>query len=267
LIKISQASRKGDKKKKNKLKENLFSFTPAVMIPKGDKRRLVNVKHFTGLMQMDFDDIDSEEMAIDMKQDLFNHCDAIICAYLSPSRKGVKCLLRTVIPKNLDQFKRLHLGMVKEFECYDHLDLATKNAVLPLYLSHDKDILFRDFNKCKLWGVEIEEEKYVQPSSYKPVQYTGMIERHYHHKTTRIFESKVNMISSNGHPQLRDACLVLGTRVGAGYISQGEAEQLSEHMIKTNNYLKKGVYGYIKTSKWAIQKGSETPKEYKTDFN
>jgi len=72
----------------------------------------------------------------------------------------------------------------------------------------------------------------------------------------------INQIASNGHPQLRTACLILGTRVGAGYLSFSEASEEVEFLVRTNNYLQKGIKGYLTTADWALKEGYHTPKYY-----
>jgi len=72
----------------------------------------------------------------------------------------------------------------------------------------------------------------------------------------------INSITDNGHPQVRSASLILGSRVGAGYITQHEANALMENLIKSNGYLQKNIRGYIKTSKWGIDNGMNNPKYY-----
>ena len=85
---------------------------------------------------------------------------------------------------------------------------------------------------------------------------------YYQKITLDIFSNKINAIGESGHPQLRSACLVLGSRCGAGYLSAGEAMIQAEYLIKSNQYLQKGISGYIATAKWAINQGYGKPKYY-----
>lgn len=259
---IQDAARNNNLKLKNELKTKLFSFTPAVNIQPNTKRRLSSVKGFTGLMQLDFDKIDTKEMAIAIKNDIFTTNPSIICSYISPSGLGVKALLKTSVPTDLAHYKRLFNAVEREFECYSYFDTAPKNAVLPLYLSYDYNILVRPEQDVIDWTEEFEPEVHHQPIAIPKQDFTSRQQQYFYDKTVRIFTDKMNAIGTDGHPQLRSACLILGTRVGVGYISHSEAEIMAANLIRANGYLKKGIHGYIKTSQWGIRKGAETPREY-----
>ena len=81
--------------------------------------------------------------------------------------------------------------------------------------------------------------------------------------TTDIFCNKVDeIVAEPGHPRWRDACLVLGSRVGAGYLSFNEAESIIKNKLYTHSYLRKGIVGYLKTAYWALSEGTKRPKYY-----
>ena len=146
FFEIEIATIKGDKALKRALKQKLYSFTPSALIQRGLTRRYNNVDSFTCVMQIDFDGVTDIDEAIELKEHVFNNNKQIICAFLSPSRLGVKCLMRIKQPKSKEHYKALHKEMVKHFECYNYLDEATNNAMLPMFLSRDKQILWRDFS-------------------------------------------------------------------------------------------------------------------------
>lgn len=62
-------------------------------------------------------------------------------------------------------------------------------------------------------------------------------------------------INDNGHPQVRAAGVSLGGYVASGYLDKFEAVSFVEGLIKSNNYLSKGVEGYCKTARTAIETG------------
>lgn len=267
IEKIKIASLNKDKDLKASLKKNLFAFTPSVNIDVGQKRRYSNIKGFTRYKQLDFDKIPDKQTAILIKEHIFNRNPEIICAYLSPSGLGVKCLLKTKRCQDIEQFRAMHKAIDKHFSAYeDYFDSAVKNAILPLFLSIDKAILYRDFNKTKQWVKEDwSKTKYVSLNDAQPnltVSFTDKQKQYFYDKTVRLFNDKINSINSDGHPQLRRACLILGSRCGAGYIDVSTCEVLAESMIKRNEYLSKDVRNYIKTSLWAINEGRKNPKEY-----
>tara|TARA_R110002020_G_scaffold59128_2_gene161538 strand:- start:940 stop:1881 length:942 start_codon:yes stop_codon:yes gene_type:complete len=264
---IEQASMDGDKELKAKLKTTkLFYFTPSAIFSKG--RKYTNITEFTGLAQIDVDGLEPEE-AIDLKNYLFDNYNEIYCSYLSPSRRGVKALIRIPIVKSVSEFKEYYQGIENELNWISGFDSAPKNLALPLFISWDTDILYRE--NANVWNNKGELQKENLPNlNSKPPSFP-IIEgdenvfksQAYFKKTTiDIFTKKIDLINDNGHPQLRSACLVLGSRVGAGYLTSGEALSLAESLIRSNHYLSKGISGYISTANWSIRKSMNNPKYY-----
>jgi len=267
---ISIAREEKNEKLKAKLKQRLNAFTPSVYLNIGDARRYKNIKAFTGLMQIDLDKIPTEEEAIGLKEHIFHTHEEIACAYLSPSRRGVKALMRIKTPSMIggaftreyaiDRYKAMHRAVEQEFLQYGYFDSSTKNSILPLFLSYDKDLLFRSLDECKIWTTEKwidkEYENLNEDDTFKHSDYDN------HNKATDIVINAIRTITDNGHPQVRTASLILGSRVGAGYISRQEAYDLMENLIKSNSYLQKNVRGYIKTSRWGIDNGINNPKYF-----
>lgn len=261
---IKAAEAIDDKELKRSLKQQLYSFTPSVFIPKGAKRKYENIHFWTGLMQLDFDKLDGEADAIDLKNHVFRSYEHIVCAYLSPSRKGVKALMKIKVPRNKEHYKAIHKTVMAEMEQYDCFDHATTNAMLPLFLSVDQNILYRDYERCHTWTDEDwEQPEYIELND-EPTHFNvpfGRDESDYS-KTVRIFTNKIQGIISDGHPQLRSGCLILGSRVGAGYISQSEAIAMARSLIGNNSYLQKDLENYKRTAEWAINEGMKSPKYY-----
>lgn len=266
LKKVHQASIVGDLERKRELKQQLFSFTPGVMIEIGDKRKYDNVKKFTGLMQIDFDNIDDPMDAIAIKKHVFENYPQIICSYISPSGKGVKCLMKIIEPRDADHYRALHKGMENTFHEYSYLDLATKNAVLPLFISMDHKIMYRNWEDVPAWDYEDwtkvqhvhHNDNYAQTNFVSNDSAYGSS----YNKTIRGVQRRLRSIVDEGHPQVRTAALILGSRIAAGYMEREEAESLIVSEIRNNNYLNKGIDGYIKTAIWAIGQGMHTPKYY-----
>ena len=267
--KIEEASSKGDKQLKAQLKtENLFYFTPGAIF--NNKRRYSEINHLTGLAQIDIDGLEQEE-ALDLKEYLFDSYKHFFCVYVSPSRNGVKGLMRIPVGKDVAEFKEYYQGIENELNWIAGFDSAPKNLALPLFLSYDTDILWRE--DAEIWtekGVveDINSEKRnlnIEKPIYNVVgdAIVFQSQAYFRRITLDIFERKLNEINDNGHPQLRSACLVLGSRVGAGYLDQSDAEGVAEYHIKTNSYLSKGISGYVTTMKWCIRKGIGNPRYYK----
>jgi hypothetical protein len=244
---------------KRNLKQKLFAFTPSVVIKPGESRVYDNIHRFTGLMQIDYDGLTFDNSNW-LKYHLFRHWPSVVCSYLSPSGRGVKCLLRTKIPLDVEHFKAMHKALTKGVMWRDKFDVSTKNCILPLFLSADRDILYRDFSEAEPWDLEDwsvtkhETMKTEKPASY--LQDAG------NSRVLRILRRSINDIVDFGHPQVRTASLVLGSRVGAGYITESEARQEIESLIRQNPYLAKGVKNYINTANWGITEGIKNPKYY-----
>jgi len=211
---------------------------------------------------LDFDDID-KELAIDLKGYLFDNYKQIYTSYLSPSKKGVKAIIRIPICKSVDEFQDYYRAITEEFEVYDGFDPSPKNAVLPLFLSHDK--FLRSRKDAKIWDIKKTKktdlrEKY--PIPQKPYISSKKNDKKKARAINTLRKMINGIVDSPGHYQLRSACLIFGTRVGFGYVDYYEALSEIEHLVRTNNYLSKGVDNYLKTAKWALEEGIKTPKPY-----
>jgi len=271
LGEIQDAAERGDKDKKNFWKAKLPFFTPSVIIPLGSSRRYENIQDFTKLAQLDFDGFDSSEEAKEFKEYLFNEDDlkdSIVMTFLSPSKLGVKALIRIPKAKDTDDFKAYFRAIQNHFELITPtFDSAPLNAVLPLFIAEDEEILYRDFADAVEYSEQFFREEVEFFNEKNPVTHTPTSQDKYYTTTVRIFTEKINAIaSSEGHTTLRDCCLWLGSKVGAEYISEYEAISLAENMIRGNGYLtrggKSGVDNYTKTAKWAIGKGRARPLFY-----
>lgn len=261
LDKIQQATDNKDAELKLKLKKQLYTFTPAVAIPIGKARKYENISHFTGLMQLDFDKIETVHDTVRLRDHLFKTHKQIVCIYLSPSGLGIKALLKIKICKDIEQYRAVHKAVTTTFEEYGYFDEATKNAILPLFLSADFGIKYRDYDKCPAWSKEDwSKVEYVRLNDSPPPEFD--INNRDALKVARIITNRINNISGDGHPQVRATALVLGSRVGAGYISQTEAENLIESLIRSNSYLQKGIDGYLRTAFWGISEGIKNPKYF-----
>jgi hypothetical protein len=261
---IEKATKDKDTALKRSLKQQLFSFTPTIVVPKGSKRKYDNILKFTGLMQLDFDCIETEKEAIRIKEHIFENYNEIVCAFLSPSRKGVKCLMRTEVPTSVDHYKAMHKAMESTFGEYGYLDLATKNAALTMFLSYDKNILYRDFSECEEWSqADYTKTVYVNLNNLPTTSNISLEDKDTNYKkVVRIITTRFGDILDNGHPQVRATALILGSRVAADYISQGDAENLALSLLSQNNYLQKNIRGYTKTILYAIQEGMKAPKYF-----
>jgi len=254
---IAQAEAAGDMETKATLKqENLFYFTPCVF-SNGKSRGYKDIDNFTGLAVMDFDHI---EHATEFRDYMFKTYKFIAIAFLSASKRGIKVLVKIPVVKSVDEYKSFFYGLGVMFDKYKGWDGTPQNAVLPLFLSYDPDILFREdpetfVNK----GTKLNAFKENNNTTFIKVDPTTEDSKRVYYN----IETAFNNITDNGHPQVIAACISLGGYVGAGYLNQTEAEDWAANLISNNSYLKKGVSGYIKTSKTAILNGMRQPLKLK----
>ncbi|AGO48302.1 VirE N-domain protein [Cellulophaga phage phi17:1] len=247
---IAKAEQDNDMKLKAELKQNnLYYFTPCVWLD-GQNRAYKNILSFTGLMVLDFDHIDNAE---EFKQFLFNKFDCIIFAFLSPSKKGVKFIVRIPIVKTVEEFKEYYFGMGLDLDKYKGWDGTGQNCVLPLFLSYDENVLFR--TDAKEWTKKGKKADFFSAVvvDKSQIEYGDNDKGRIFSNASKAFASIVD----NGHPQLRAICISLGGYVASGYITAYEAIEYSDQMIETHSYLRKGVPGYKKTAREAINKGQE----------
>jgi hypothetical protein len=250
--KIHLASLNQNKAEKDILKRALYFFTPSVLVK--NRRCYADIDRFTGLLTIDFDGLDPN-YAEEFKTALFNEYKFIICSWLSASKKGVRALIKIPIAKDVDDFKLYFNAIEQEFGIYHGFDTAPKNCVLPMFMSYDTEIIYRNdyhtFNK-----------------KYRPIEPTQTVQYFVINNPTtvqKIVQSGINKIIDNGHPQLRAIAYSLGGYVGSGYLSESEANSLIGSCIDSNVYLSRQTKGlnmadvYKKTAKEMISTGKLKP--------
>lgn len=246
--KINECELNGDMKEKARLKCGLFSFTPCVLF-KG-ARKYANISEFTGLMVLDFDHL-TQEYAKEFKDFIFNTYDFIVASWLSASRCGVRCLVKIPKVSSTAEFKTYFNGIrYLEMAQYYGFDRAPLNAVLPLFLSHDPDLLYRPDPSTWTQTYSPLPNPPI-PTAYKFDDNSPAV--------SRIISSSIHKIVDNGHPQLRAAAYALGGYVGAGLITHSEAQSLIHNLIRHNAYLSQKAPVYIETANTMILKGINTP--------
>jgi hypothetical protein len=123
------------------------------------------------------------------------------------------------------------------------------NCILPMYLAHDEEILFRDnyttWTKRKIPVVKPVLKQYIITDK------TDII--------SSIVNSRLNTITDAGHPILRAAAYSLGGYVGAGYLEKEVAIAIIENAIESHIYLSQKAGDYKRTAKTMINKGELNP--------
>jgi len=267
--KIEMAVEMKDRPLKVQLKESLPFFTVTANF--SGRRKYDNIVEFNPIAQLDFDGL-TEEEATQFRDFVFEQYPQIVCAYLSPSRTGVKALIR--IPKIdiaqgvndcVKEYKDYYRAIESEFGNYKGFDAAPKNLVLPLYLSYDYFMPSREFETTQVWDLkELEADSLTQEfplpiKAYRKLKSNDNNELRAYRTVRKAIGS---IIASPGHYQLRSACLIFGTRCGAGYVDINDARQEVENLVRSNAYLSKGVKGYVTTALWGLEQGYLTPNYY-----
>lgn len=238
---IEEASKVGDKKRKDKLKSQLFYFNPCCVMD-GTGRKYENIVSYTGILLVDIDNLD-EEVAIALKQYLFNTYDFVIASFLSVSKKGVKVLVRIPVVSDVKSFKSYFYGLMSSWQFIKNMDYAPQNPSLPAYLTYDREILIREnptvFNRR---GIKVDEFK----------QYSGEkieVEATEEDRETiiRILTSMMNKITDSGHYICRSTCILGWGYCGAGYFTEDEMQGILFDLIESNNYLSQKTKVYKKT--------------------
>src|SRR5690606_14641702 len=145
---IQQATESGDKALKDKLKQTkLTYFTPSVDV---SERRYENIKSFTGVMVMEYDEI-GEKKAEKLKRKISKRFKSCICAYLSPSKSGCKFLFKIPIVNSVEEYKEYFYGLASYLEQIEGFDSSNQSCVLPLFISYDLDMLIRSEEELETW--------------------------------------------------------------------------------------------------------------------
>jgi hypothetical protein len=244
---IKEAEENNDMTLKQSLKSKLYYVTPCVYI-NNKPRKYINIESFTGYLMIDFDHLETD-YATEFKEALFNEYKYIIATWLSASKHGVRAIISIPVCISTDEFKERFAAIQNIFDAYRGFDKAPKNCVLPLFLSYDENILYRDNYTTFI-------EKYKEPERQKTESFiitdkTNSIEK--------IIYNYLQRITDSGHPVLRAASYLLGGYVGAGYIDHGTANGLVERLIDSHGYLCKKSPIYKKTAKEMIIKGISNP--------
>jgi hypothetical protein len=250
--KIAEAELSGDQEAKAKLKQSrLLMFTPCVIVD--GKRNYASIVKFTGLVVLDFDHIDN---ASEFKTFLFNEYKSIVAVWLSPSKRGVKAIVKIPVVETIEEFKEYYFGIASEMDPYYGFDPSGQNAVLPLFQSYDPDLLCRDdFETWTKKGVKKNDFVQPAPSKIRRIKATDEEKK----VVITIINSGFNNIVDYGHPPLRGLCFVIGGYIASGYIAETEAIELIHQRIESHPYLSKDVSGYSKTAEWAVKVGQTKP--------
>lgn len=150
--KIDAIRKESDKDERNKLKMHLPSICFSGQF---DERNNNAIREHSGLICLDFDDVDPTETKLDLMKDEY-----IFAAFVSPSGNGVKALVK--IPAN----KETHLGSFLAIqERYNSIDAACKDLARVCYESADRELYINRESKVfeNLATIERQSVKVSKP--------------------------------------------------------------------------------------------------------
>lgn len=256
---IEEATKAKDKKRKDKLKSQLYYFNPCCVMD-GIGRKYENIVSYTSVLLIDIDNLD-KEIAKDLKQYLFDTYDFVIASFLSVSKCGVKILVRIPMAVSVDDFKSYFYGLMSSWQWIKNMDYAPQNPSLPAYLTYDEDILIREapsiFDRR---GIKIDEFKVY---TGEPVNVEATEEDR--EKIIYILTSIFNKIQDSGHYISRSACIVGWGYAGAGYFTEDEMQNILFNLIEETPYLQTKPQVYKKTCMDMRQVGLSAPLTLRED--
>lgn len=253
--KIEECDRNKDWEQKAYLKQNnLFYFTPSVIF-NGRGRSYEDIISFNPLMVVEFDHVRGD--VIKFRDKIFENLKSVICGFISPSGSGVKFLVKIPVVKSVDEYKEYYLGICNLFEETKSFDPSNLNPALPLFLSWDPSIRFRD--NPETWTIRgFREELPEIEESFEEIENVTNEDKR---SVLRICYRNIQRVEEEqvGHPNVRKCGLMLGNFVAAGYLEEREANMYICDWIRGSPYLSAKEATYIKTSIDAIRIGMKRP--------
>lgn len=252
--KIEKASKEGNKVLKDRLKSQLYYFTPCITTD-GLGRKYSNIIDFNGILILDFDNLE-EEFAISLKEFLFSEYKFVIAAFLSSSKRGVKVLVRIPIVSSVEGFKMLFYGLACKMQWIRGFDPSSQNPILPNYLTYDYDALWRE-DAVEWTGMGYKEDEFKISELETNFEVQDVTEE----DKQEIYKQISNILSTitdQGHYTLRSASLLIGGFCPL-YLSFEEAQEFMFNEIENHHYLSSKPNVYKKTAIDMIQRGSMAP--------
>lgn len=254
---IEEATKNGDKKLKDKLKQTkLTYFTPSVCLT---KRNYDSITSFTGVMVMEYDKL-GEEDAQKLKKKIFKRFKSCICAYISPSGSGCKFLFKIPVVDTVAQYKEYFYGLASYLEKIDGFDTSNQSCVLPLFISYDLDMLIRPQEELETWIL-----KGVYPNSTEGKEYSDVKADDVSEDDRRMIFNVINKRfreidedGCDGHNRVRNISHWCGGLVASGYVSEQEVIDYIHDKITNSTYCN-GRKDYYRTSSHFVREGMAKP--------
>jgi len=249
---------------KRELKSRLPGFT-IQSFNDGKRRAYNNITHFTGLIVLDFDGIEVKMNAVKLKTFLFETYPFIVSSFISPSG-AVKCIIRIPKAKDINEYKSYHRAINEHFKQYKGWDDTTKNAVLIMYYTYDKNILIRD--DAIIFEKKIEKTPSLMHNIITKAPPPSLTNLNFNRRRVISYiETIFNGIISNGHPQVIRLSSKLGSFSKFYNLNPIEMQQWMFSNIEKNHYLSKDPNNYKKTAKRFFEEGYLNPLQLPDNSN
>jgi len=259
FLDIEEASRVGDLKKKAELKAKLHYTTPAILSD-GKGRSYENIISFNGIACIDVDGLEPE-YAEQFKKYLFHTYKFFIATYLSPSRKGVRGLIRIPVVKTVQEYKEFYYGVLSVLQDYKGVDYCLKNPALPQYWTYDGGLLYR--LDATVWdgkGIQIDEFE-VSDEEFEPLEFVDPKDVEGIKLMIKRMIAKID-VEQSGHLTVRSCSLLIGGWIKYGYLPYDEAIDYLFDCMDESTYLQKGMRGYKKTAVDMVKRGMLSALKY-----
>jgi len=255
---IKIAAKNNDLKLKDSLKQNnLYSFVPSVILD-GNGRGLANIVDYNPIMLCEFDKIDN---ALELKERLFNNLKSVIAAWISPSGRGLKLLIRIRKPTSVETYKEYFCGLAYYLSQYEGFDGVNFNIVLPQFLSYDYDILVRE--DAEEWIQRGNKINFFDINAPIDFDVPTDIDEELEQEVVKSIHFLIDRIEDNAHPTLLGISFLIGGWSAANYIGEELAYDTMIEAVEGNAYMGKNTRGYCATAKQMFLKGLNHPAEYK----
>lgn len=244
-----------DKKKRDSMKEQLFMFTPCAIFD-GTNRGYDNITGFTNLLVAEYDNISHEE-SIYLKHRIFNDFSSCICAFLSPSGRGVKFLFQASEITSINDYKSLWWGLAYHLEqIKEGVDTCNERPSQVLYLSKDENILSRE--NYTTWTKRGGKYSSVIPFDGEYVRDKEPTEESTE-QVKNIILKMLDNFDGNGHSTVLRISTLTGGFISGGEISYEDAEEFIFEQIDNHYYLQKKSSTYKKTTQRFLISGQNAP--------
>ena len=261
VLKVSKLSSEESKPFKKQLPCIMFNGTFNERVNDG----LVKASQFAVL---DFDNTKQAnkpfEAAIELREELKND-ELIYSAWLSPSLKGVKALVKIPIVKDDAEFKEYYEALIIHYASLGdenkELDISNKNIARVCYESFDEGLWIND--DSRLW----EEKVIIKDKTPRPKPTAFNLPDDTKHPyikkvVSNVIQTTVGMIATatdgDKHLKLIDASVLLGGYVPR-YISEAEAISHLSFACEANGYSENKSYSYSRNLIDGIAMGMAKP--------